>query len=88
MPVVQFFRAGNNGDMGQQIRGFGYLHDGSVDTVARFLHAQVFIFDSDTERQQLQQFLLAFDTNLAPIVGQQTTLSNTNGAVVAAVNPL
>ncbi len=30
--------------------------------------------------QQLEQFMLAFDSNLAPIVGQQVTLTSTNGA--------
>jgi hypothetical protein len=36
------------------------------------------------EKQQVEDFILAFDSNLAPIVGQQTTLTRTNGAVVGA----
>ncbi len=84
MPAVPFFRDGNNGDMGEQIRGFGYLHDGSTDTVDRFLHAQVFNFQDEDERQKLQAFLFAFDTNLAPVVGQQVTLENTANAAAAA----
>lgn len=32
-------------------------------------------------RRQLEAFVLAFDTNLAPIVGQQITLTPTNAAV-------
>jgi hypothetical protein len=32
-------------------------------------------------RKDVEQFLLAFDTDLAPAVGQQVTLSNTNSSV-------
>jgi hypothetical protein len=42
MAQAPFFDAGNNGATGAQVRGFGFLHDGSVDTVFRFLHATVF----------------------------------------------
>ncbi len=37
-----FLNAGDNGNKGDQIRGFGFLHDGSIDTVFRFLQATVF----------------------------------------------
>ncbi len=79
---------------GPQIRGFGFLHDGAVDTLFRFFNATVFSnnaiggpnvgFPSDTDRRNVEQFMLAFDTNLAPVVGQQTTLSATNGGVVGS----
>jgi len=81
MPEVPGIAAGNNGHQGPQIRGFGFLHDGSVDTVFRFLRASVFTLNN-TERRQLEQFLFRFDSNLAPIVGQQITLTSTNAAVV------
>lgn len=74
---------GSSSHQGDQIRGFGFLHDGSVDTLFRFFTATVFTFPSDTERQQVEQFVLAFDTNLAPIVGQQITLNATNSAIVS-----
>lgn len=92
--------------MGDQIRGFGFHHDGSRGTLFLQQSARGFIFRapgtngpndpgnpdgypvdrsiSDPMRRQTEQFLLAFDSNLFPIVGQQTTLSATNGAVVAA----
>jgi len=35
----------------------------------------------ETMRRQLEAFLLAFPTNLAPIVGQQITLTATNSSV-------
>ncbi len=68
---------------GPQIRGFGFLHDGSVDTIFTFLSSNVFSIN-DTEQRDLERFMHAFDTTFAPIVGQQTTLTNTNGATVGA----
>jgi hypothetical protein len=70
---------GDNLPTGDQVRGFGFLHDGSVDTPFRFLHAGVFNFlagsAGDTQRRNVEQFLFAFDSNLKPIVGQQVTLA-------------
>ncbi len=82
MPNVPFFNAGNNGHQGDQIRGFGFLHDGSTDTLLRFLNASVFGFVDDTQRQQVEQFLFAFDSNLKPVVGQQITLTDSNSTTV------
>jgi YVTN family beta-propeller protein len=83
MPAVGFFNAGNNGNQGDQIRGFGFLHDGSTDTLLRFHNAFAFSFPGgDPQRRQVEQFMLSFDSNLAPIVGQQITLTSTNGATV------
>jgi len=79
--------------MGDQVRGFGFLHDGSIDTLFRFHGAKVFEQSllnpggvptgaaGDTIRNQLTAFLLAFDSNMAPIVGQQISLTQTNSAV-------
>jgi YVTN family beta-propeller protein len=83
---------------GDQVRGVGYLHDGSFDTVFRFMHGLVFSRDfsafgpnpggfptgplGDQMRREVEAFILAFDTNLAPIVGQQATLTSTNEAAV------
>jgi DNA-binding beta-propeller fold protein YncE len=77
-----------------QIRGFGFTHDGSVDTLFRFFHARVFAnnsvggsavgFQSDQQRRDVEQFLLAFDSNLAPIVGQQVTLTDSNAGATGA----
>jgi YVTN family beta-propeller protein len=65
---------------GEQVRGFGFLHDGSIATVFDFLHATVFFLDEGS-RSDLEQFILAFDTTFAPIVGQQVTLTGPNAAV-------
>jgi DNA-binding beta-propeller fold protein YncE len=79
--------------LGDQVRGFGFNSDGSVDTLFRFNSGFDFhpIFNSvgmpDTPesvqvKKDMEQYLLAFDTNLAPIVGQQVTLTAVNPTVV------
>lgn len=65
--------------MGPQVRGFGLLHDGGIDTVSNFLASSVFAFDSDAQREQVVDFIYAFDSNLAPIVGQQVTIGASTG---------
>lgn len=59
---------------GAQIRGFGYAHDGAVDTLTTFLSAAVFAFPDAETRRQTADFVLAFPSDLAPIVGQQVTV--------------
>ena len=90
MPQVQFFEAMSSASTGDQVRGFGFLHDGSTDTLFRFFHATVFSPTSnagfnggDQQRRDVEAFALAFDTDLAPIVGQQITLRADNVEVVA-----
>jgi YVTN family beta-propeller protein len=98
---------------GDQVRGFGFLHDGAIDTVFRFHSSTVFVAHSGptplgappnpggipvitdpndpqkaqqelianiTLRRELEAFVLAFDSNLAPIVGQQVTLTRDSGS--------
>ncbi len=79
---------------GDQVRGFGFLHSGGFDTVFRFISIVTFTDavvpagfafgpEGDAERRDSEAFLLAFDTNLAPIVGQQMTLSRDNAQAAA-----
>src|SRR4029079_9183763 len=49
--------------------------------IFRFHGSGVFSLD-DTEQRQLEAFMLAFDSNLAPIVGQSITLTSTHAATV------
>jgi YVTN family beta-propeller protein len=85
MPDVNFINISDVNFTGDQVRGFGFLHDGSIDTVFHFLRATVFSFPGlDAQRRQVEDFVFAFDNDLAPIVGQQTTLTATNGATVDA----
>jgi len=88
-PSVSFYDAADSGPMGDQIRGFGFTGDGSTDTMFRFFTASVFRPTSnsglpsenpDGMRRDLEQFMLAFDTDLAPVVGQQVTLDANNAA--------
>ncbi|MEO8098934.1 MAG: hypothetical protein ABI811_14625 [Acidobacteriota bacterium] len=97
-PAVSFFDQADSGAMGPQVRGFGFSGDGSADTLFRFLTASVFRptsnsgfpqTDPDGTRRDVEQFLLAFDTDLAPIVGQQVTLTGDNaGSANARVDLL
>ncbi len=104
--AVPFFDVGDNGFQGDQVRGFGFLHDGSTDTMFRFLHATVFSrdafriegpignllgvdfdrvgFQDDEQRREMESFMFAFDTDLAPVVGQQVTLSADNAEAVGS----
>jgi YVTN family beta-propeller protein len=72
------------GQSPDQIRGFGFMHDGSMDTLDNFLRADVFAFNSDTERDNVVDFVMAMDSELLPVVGQQVTLSAASGADVHA----
>lgn len=99
MADVQFNIPRNMPHQGDQIRGFGFLHDGSTDTIFQFFQATVFRFNEnnpvpflasvgfpsgtagDGVRRDVEQFMLAFDSDVAPIVGQQVTLTSTNSAV-------
>jgi DNA-binding beta-propeller fold protein YncE len=92
-PRVGFFDAPDSGSTGDQIRGFGFSGDGSTDTLFRFATASVFRPTSnsgfpqrnpDGTRRDVEQYLLAFDSDLAPIVGQQVTLTADNSQSAAA----
>ena len=81
--------AGIGGHTGDQVRGYGVLHDGTVDTVKTFLGggnpSSVFNLTSQ-EEDDLEQFTLQFPSDLAPIVGQQVSLvgagnADTNGRI-------
>jgi DNA-binding beta-propeller fold protein YncE len=88
-PVSPFFDQPDTGPVGDQIRGFGFLGDGSTDTLFRFFTAKVFRPTSNSgfpstnttqAQRDMEQFVLAFDSDLAPIVGQQVTLTGANAA--------
>jgi len=80
--------------LGDQVRGFGFNHDGAFPDL--FLFNSGFDMvpanpvglpntpESAQMKRDMEQFMLAFDTNLAPIVGQQVTLTAFNQAVTAA----
>ncbi len=60
-------------------RGFGFIHDGSMDNLFDFLHFSGFNFpNGDFDRRDVEAFLLDFDTGIAPAVGYQVTFDGTN----------
>jgi hypothetical protein len=66
-------------------RGFGFIHNGAVDNLFNFLLFPGFNFGSpvtvaDANRRDVEQFLLAFDTGMAPAVGFQITFDGSNNA--------
>jgi DNA-binding beta-propeller fold protein YncE len=90
-PAAPFFNSIDSGSVGNQIRGFGFTNEGSVDTMFDFFHALVFNpqinsgfpeANPDNTRRAVEQFVLAFDSDLAPIVGQQVTLTSANSSNV------
>lgn len=79
--------------MGDQVRGIGFNSDGSIPTLFLFnsgfdLHPDFnpvgipITPEGDQAKRDMEQFMLAFDSNLAPIVGQQVTLTAANPSVV------
>jgi len=86
--------------LGDQVRGFGFTHDGATPTIFNFISITTngAGFDQspttpggflpgpagELQKRQVEDFIFAFDSNLAPIVGQQTTLTQDNGAAVGA----
>lgn len=90
MPVLPSLRAPGvdedpmNEHMGDQVRGVGFLHDGSVDTMFRFNRGPFFAFKDDEQRRAVEAYQLVIDTDLAPIVGQQVTLSRHSAKTAGA----
>ncbi|MRG93763.1 hypothetical protein GF068_17860 [Polyangium spumosum] len=99
MGEVSNIYPGDNDFQDDQIRGFGFVNDGSHDTIFRFMQSIGFDLlsgfspagfddrpggDGDQKRRQVEQYILAFDSNLAPIVGQQFTWTKHNGAAASA----
>ncbi len=64
---------------GQQIRGFGYNHNGA--TTSNFILADLDM--PPAQLGQIRAFLFAFPTEMAPIVGQQLTLTANNSVEAA-----
>ncbi|MFK8030501.1 MAG: thrombospondin type 3 repeat-containing protein [Gammaproteobacteria bacterium] len=92
MPQASFFLANDTSHQGDQVRGTGFLHDGSTDTLFRFFRASVFNsalndtvgFPNNQARRDTVDYMMAFDTDLAPVVGQQITLTNQSGTDVTS----
>jgi YVTN family beta-propeller protein len=98
MPETFGFPNTDNTFQGEQVRGFGFSNDGSIDTLFRFHHglsfSEAFVGvgnrgllpgpAGEVQRRQLEAFVLAFPTNFAPIVGQQITRTAASPSAVDA----
>jgi YVTN family beta-propeller protein len=63
----------------EQITGFGFMHDGAIDTPLNFLRQPDFLgFANDNERRNIGAFQMAFDSVMAPAVGLQVTINAAN----------
>lgn len=64
------------------LRGYGFAHDGSADSIFTFLQRSEFTFPpgaaGDQQRRDLEAFVLAFPTDTFPAVGMQLTVDGTN----------
>jgi DNA-binding beta-propeller fold protein YncE len=69
------FSADAGSSAGAQIRGFGFSHDGSIDTLETFFSDPVFFFPApaDVNRRRVIAFVFAMDSDFLPIVGQQVS---------------
>jgi len=72
--------SGTEGEFGPQVRGYGFMHDGNMDTLDSFFAGEVFLFDqnptvNESMRSDVIDFVMAFESDMAPVVGQQVTLS-------------
>ncbi len=100
--------------LGEQVRGFGFGHDGSFDTTVTFGFAPAFgrgladpaeplssfppLFGIQVNNpaglshlpagmaihEALDDYMMVFESNFAPIVGQQVTLTGANAAAAEA----
>jgi hypothetical protein len=70
-------------------RGFGFTHNGAVDNLLNFLRLPTFNFggiqEGDANRRDVEQFLLCFDTGIAPAVGYQLTFTGANNSDPTAI---
>src|SRR5690606_11538978 len=77
-PALAYYDPAHQGD---QIRSFGFTHDGSKDTPMRFFNAFALTpdgFQDFDKMRKVAEFIFAMDSNLAPIVGQQVTMTKSN----------
>ena len=91
LPNRPGFNRLDSSHLGDQVRGVGILHDGATDTIFSFLQGSVFNNQGDVgfnggqrQRRDVEQYMFAFESDLAPIVGQQITLSASSTAAMKA----
>nr|WP_227998139.1 YncE family protein [Pseudoalteromonas sp. SANK 73390] len=80
---------------GDQIKGFGFLKDGGIDTMSNFFGSSRFFdtgkgtgFQTRQQRLDIEQYMFVFPGDLAPIVGQQVTVNHYTDAALKRVELL
>ncbi|MEZ4647346.1 MAG: T9SS type A sorting domain-containing protein [Candidatus Eisenbacteria bacterium] len=64
----------------QNVRGYGYTHDGAMGSIDEFLDAPRFTFERPEDRKDVIAYLMQFDTGVHAAVGAQWTMDGTNEA--------
>jgi YVTN family beta-propeller protein len=84
----QYEKTGFEMTQTDNVAGFGFLHDGSVDSLSKFLSARVFRVGSDQDVADLIALTLAFSGsdfgNVNPILGAPAPQSKDTHAAVGA----
>ncbi len=92
-PAIPFSSKPSTGPVGDQVRGYGFVHDGTADILSHFFTVRVFaptlnsgfpLISPDKTREDVSEFVHVMDSDLAPIVGQQVTLNTVNAATAGA----
>jgi hypothetical protein len=78
-------RTGFNATQLESTAGFGYLHDGSVDSIERFVNEPVFNTASDQQTANLVAFMLAFSGGTASL-GSPTAILEPPGVTSQATH--
>jgi YVTN family beta-propeller protein len=73
-------------NLGDQVRGYGFANAGKFGTLTSFLGERVFAALTATQRAQLEQYLMVSPAEMAPIVGQQVTVTASNAGQSDVVN--
>lgn len=79
------------GKTGAVKSGFGFSNNGQWESLFEFFRQPFFTFGSNLVRRDMEAFMLAWDTDIAPAVGAQQTIDLTNKntpAVVTRINTL
>lgn len=62
---------------GTNLRGFGYLHDGAFGSPFRFFQDHTFFsFANDSDRRDVEAFVLAFGSDVPACLGAQVTINS------------
>jgi YVTN family beta-propeller protein len=81
-------KVGFNRAPGPQKTGFGFINDGSIDTLTSFLNLQQFNQWPSATKDDIATFLMAFDTGTAPLCGYQLTVTQGNAGNASVTSDL